>query len=94
MRRNVGLAYQVSLGNFGGVIATFSFLAGDAPRFIKGYSICLSFIAFSSIFCTVYFIVIISENRRRAKGLSKHSGKSEEEKSKLGDLNPDYRYML
>ena len=92
MRRNVGLAYQIALGNLGGAIATFSFLASDAPRYIKGYS--LSFITFSSIFCTVYFFAVVSENRRRAKGLSEHSGKSEEEKSKLGDLNPDYRYML
>ena len=94
LRRNVGLAYQISLGNSGGAIATFIFLARDAPKYIKGYSLSLSFIAFSSIFSTVYFFAIVSENRRRAKGLSEHSGKSEEEKSKLGDLNPDYRYML
>lgn len=94
MRRNVGTAFQIALGNLGGAIATFSFVASDAPRYIKGYSLCLGFIAFSAIFSTFYFLALTSENRKRAKGLSEHSGKSREEKVGLGDLDPDYRYML
>ena len=61
---------------------------------MKGYSLCLGFISFSAIFSTLYFFALISENRKRASGLSEYSGKSEEEKARLGDLNPDYRYML
>ena len=75
-------------------MATFSFLSNDAPKYIKGYSLCLGFITFSCIFSTFYFFALMAENRKRANGLSEHSGKSEEEKARLGDLNPDYRYML
>ena len=69
-------------------------MASDAPKFIRAYSLSLAFISFTAICCTLYLFALISENRKRANGTSEHSRKSEEEKAKLGDLNPDYRYML
>ena len=94
MRRSIGTAFQFALGNLGGPIATLSFSVKDAPKYIKDYSISLGFIGFAATFCTLYFFALIAENRKRAQGLSEHSGKSQEENAKLGDLNPDYRYML
>jgi len=94
LRRGVGVAFQIGFGNCGAIIATFSYLAEDAPKFIKGYSISLGFIGLSAVSSILYFFALISENRKRARGLSEHSGKSPEEKASLGDLNPDYRYML
>jgi hypothetical protein len=94
LRRSVGTAFQIGFGGAGAIIATFSFLATDAPNYTKGYTICLASIGFSAICCTLYLFALISENQKRARGLSEHSGKSKEEKAKLGDLNPDYRYML
>ena len=93
LRRSAGVAFQVGVGNCGGIIATFSFLAGDAPKYVRGYSICLGFLGLAAVSCTLYFFALVSENANRARSLSEHSGKSEE-KARLGDLNPDYRYML
>ena len=75
-------------------IATFSVVASDAPKYIRAYSLSLGFTGFAAMCCTLYLFAIMSENRKRARGLSEHSGKSQEEKAKLGDLNPDYCYML
>jgi len=94
LRRSVGTAFQVGFGNFGGIIATFSFLAKDAPKYVMGYSLALGFTGFCAISCTLYFFALVSENRKRARGQSEHSGKGQEEKARLGDLNPDYHYML
>ena len=94
MRRAVGVAFQIGFGNCGAIISTFSYLAKDAPKFAKGYRLTLGFIGLSAVSCTLYFFALISENRKRTQGLSEYSDKSEEEKAKLGDLNPDYRYML
>ena len=94
MRRSVGTAFQIGFGNCGGAIATFTFLAKDAPNYVQGYSICLGFIGFCAACCTLYFFALVAENRKRAEGMSEHSGKSQDEKAMLGDLNPDYRYML
>jgi len=94
LRRGVGTAFQVGFGTCAVPIATFSVVASDAPKYIRAYSLSLAFLGFAAICCTLYLFALISENRKRANGLSEHSGKSREEKAKLGDLNPDYRYML
>lgn len=78
----------------GGIIAPFLFLTHDAPEYHPGYSVCLSFLCISALASTIYFIACMMENHQRAKGLSKHTGKTDDEKILLGDLHPDYRYML
>jgi len=91
-RRAVATGWQVGFGNIGGIIAAYSFLAEDAPTYIAGYSICIAFICLSAVSCCVYFIAVLSENRRRDARTGIEL--PEEEKAGMGDLNPDYRYLL
>ncbi|RYP59035.1 hypothetical protein DL771_011028 [Monosporascus sp. 5C6A] len=91
-RRSIGTAWQVGFGNIGGIIATYSFLSTDAPRFVKGYAIAISFTILSIIACTLYLISIMVENRKRAKS-ARNIGLSEYEKTEMGDLNPEFKYM-
>jgi len=92
-RRAVGTAWQIGFGNIGGIIASYSFQATDAKTYFhKGYSICLSFICLSAVSCVIYFFACVSQNRRREK--SHDVGLTDYEKTELGDLSPDYRYML
>lgn len=44
VKRAVGIAMQVMGGNTGGIIASYVYLSGDAPRYIKGHSILIGFI--------------------------------------------------
>lgn len=78
----------------GGIIATFAFLAKDAPKYTPGYSIGIGFICLSAFASTVYFVGLIIENKKRdrvaAEGVSVGKG----ENVMMGDLAPDYRYML
>jgi hypothetical protein len=78
----------------GGIIAPFLFLPKDSPEYRTGYSVCLSFLCISTLASTTYFVKCVMENRQRDKGLSERVGKTSEEKVLLGDLHPDYRYML
>jgi len=48
----------------------------------------------SALANTIYFVMCTMENRKRAKGLSEYVGATPDEKAVLGDLHPDYRYML
>jgi hypothetical protein len=91
-RRSIGTAWQVGFGNIGGIIATYAFLSTDAPNFTKGYAICIAFTSLSGVASIAYFISISIENRRRAKSV-RDVGMSEYEKTELGDLNPEFRYM-
>ncbi|KAI8934252.1 hypothetical protein NX059_008998 [Plenodomus lindquistii] len=92
-RRAVGSAWQVGFGNIGGIIAVFAFLAKDAPRYIPGYSICIAFVCLSALSCTAYLAMCWQQNQARNKSV-RNVGLTEYEKTELGDLNPDYRYLL
>ncbi|KAI3337114.1 MFS general substrate transporter [Xylariaceae sp. AK1471] len=91
-RRAIGSAWQIGFGNLGGIVATYLFLDTDAPYFTKGYAVCLGFIILSGTSSSLYLLSIYMENRRRAKTAINIS-LSESEKTEMGDLNPEYRYM-
>lgn len=91
-RRAVGSAWQIGFGNIGGIIATYAFLAKDAPKFKPGYSICLAFICLSAASCCVYFVSVVTQNRNRDR--THAVGASDYDETEKGDMSPNYRYML
>ncbi|KAI9739608.1 MAG: hypothetical protein M1834_006326 [Cirrosporium novae-zelandiae] len=93
LRRSVGSAWQVSFGNIGGIIATYAFLSKDAPYYRPGYIICISFLCLSVISCVVYLIACLTQNRNRDRSV-RDVGLTEWEKTKMGDGNPEYRYLI
>lgn len=52
-----------------GIIATYSFLAKDSPRYTLGYSLALAFVVVSMLSCTAYFFAVRYENGRREREL-------------------------
>ena len=92
-RRSVGSAWQIGFGNIGGIIAVYAFLSKDAPYYHTGYSICLAFVTLSAAACLAYFIACWSQNRQRQRSVI-NTSLTEYEKQELGDLSPDYRYLL
>ncbi|KAF2117743.1 major facilitator superfamily domain-containing protein [Lophiotrema nucula] len=92
-RRAVGSAWQVGFGNIGGIIAVYAFLKKDAPKYITGYSICIAFVCLSAISCLTYFVLCSWQNRSREKSV-RDVGLTEYEETELGDMNPNYRYLL
>lgn len=100
-RRSIGSAYQIGLGNIAGIISSFTFVAADKPRYIRGYSILLAFMLFTGVMTTCYFLVVTRDNKRKDRGTYKYvrepekwEALSEGERAKMGDLAPDYRYLL
>jgi MFS family permease len=93
-RRAVGTGWLVGFGNTGGIIATFSFLAHEAPYYTKGLAICLAFVCFSMLSSTIYFFGIRYENRARRLGKENAAWEelSPEKKAFAGDLSIDFVY--
>lgn len=91
-RRAIGSAWQVGFGNIGGIVATYSFLSKDAPLYKPGYGICIGFACLSAVSCCAYAGLITWENRRRERSV--RANISDYERTELGDLNPEFRYML
>lgn len=85
---------RVGFGNIGGIIATYAFISTDAVNFYHmGYSICLGFICLSAASCCIYAFAVVTQNRKRDR-MTTNVGLTEYEKTELGDLSPDYRYLL
>ena len=62
--RNIGTAWMISFGNSGGIVATFSFLSKDAPRYHTGYSICMAFTCLGALAAILYASLITKENMK------------------------------
>ncbi|KAI0647385.1 MFS general substrate transporter [Trametes meyenii] len=92
-RRAVGTALQIGFGNIGGIIAAYTFLEKDAPRYIPGYAICIGFTALSVVSSCAYYVAVRLENRRRTLLAPGSPDMVAQEKASLGDLNPKYRYF-
>ncbi|KAI5778869.1 major facilitator superfamily domain-containing protein [Geopyxis carbonaria] len=87
-RRAVGTAWQVGFGNVGGIVATYSFLKTDAPKYTKGYAISVGFVGLSALACVAYLLALLRENRRREKMAERG-----EVQEGVGDLDGSYRYL-
>ncbi|KAF2100640.1 MFS general substrate transporter [Rhizodiscina lignyota] len=90
-RRSIGSAWQIGFGNIGGIIAVYAFLKKDAPKYVPGYSIGIAFCCMSLLTSALYFAMCAYQNRKRQKTVSHLT---DYEKTELGDLSPDYRYLL
>jgi hypothetical protein len=95
LRRSTGSASQVAFGNFGAIIAAYTFPTSDAPKYTKGYAICLAFFVLSVMSSTAYFVALTVQNRQRnareARGETDEG--SQREIELLGDMSIEYRYI-
>ncbi|KAF7178934.1 hypothetical protein CNMCM7691_007758 [Aspergillus felis] len=95
-RRSVGTGWQHGVGNIGGIISTYSFLAKGAPRYRNGYIISLSFLCLSAAMAIVYLLAALYDNKKRdraiANGTIDLQALPEEELEYMGDLAPTFRY--
>ena len=89
----MGSAWQIGFGNIGGIIAAFAFVSTDAPFFVTGFSLCFAFAALSFISCCIYGAACWIQNRKK-NNTPVDVGLTEYEKAELGDLSPEYRYLL
>ncbi|KAK4152566.1 hypothetical protein C8A00DRAFT_44377 [Chaetomidium leptoderma] len=92
--RAVTAGYVVTLGTIGGIVATWTYIPADAPRYHTGHSINLGgqlAVVCLSIFGIFYCMY---ENKARAAGKRDHrlEGLTDEEMEQLGSKHPQYRY--
>jgi sugar phosphate permease len=95
--RAVSSALIVSFGTLGAVVATWTYLPGDAPAFRKGHIINVGAGCLVELLCVVMIFYIKWENRKREQGkrdvrLEKFST-DDEGNAHLGDLHPKFRYI-
>ena len=69
--RSIGTAWMIGFGNTGGIVATFSFLATEAPYYSQGYGACLAVSCVGAVCTGLYAILLKFENRALTRGNDK-----------------------
>ncbi|KAL1841819.1 hypothetical protein VTJ49DRAFT_6572 [Mycothermus thermophilus] len=92
--RAVTAGYVVTLGTIGGIVATWTYIQADAPRYYTGHTI--NFAGQLAVFFLAIFGIFYCrrENKLRAAGKRDHrlEGLTQEEQEGLGSRHPSYRY--
>ena len=64
VERSVGTAWMISFGNCGGIVATFSFLTKDGPKYHTGYSICMAASCVGALAAVLYGVIMLQKNKQ------------------------------
>lgn len=89
-----GLGFQVAVGNCGAFVATWTYLAQDAPGYTTGHAINLGAIGFSLVLTVGSMAYVRWENNARRAGRreSRLAGGGIERETQLGHRHPEFRY--
>ncbi|EXM09654.1 major facilitator superfamily domain-containing protein [Fusarium oxysporum II5] len=97
LKRGVGIAMNVSCGNFGGIIASYLFMTKDAPRYFPGFGTLLGCQVMALILSIWMAIYLRRENARRDATHKDPSLYTEDEKQaerEKGDNATFFRYTI
>ncbi|CAK7235029.1 hypothetical protein SCUCBS95973_009132 [Sporothrix curviconia] len=94
-KRGTVTAFAVSCGQIGGIISALVFPSKNAPQYVPGISTCIGFQVLGILAVLNMWWWCRWENKQRDAGKRDHlRSLSAEEQEKLGELHPDFRYML
>lgn len=90
--RAVSSAYVVSIANLGGILATWTYLLPDAPRYIPGHSINLGAAILCCILLTVATLHLRRQNKIKRDGKRDYllEGANEGQVAALGHNHPGF----
>lgn len=95
-KRSVALAYILSMGNIGGILASYIFIDSEAPGYPIGFGVSMA-AALAGIFAVVFldFYYKRINKQRDQMSIEEILGKySEDELARLGNRSPLFRYTL
>lgn len=92
--RAVSSAYVVSIANLGAIVATWTYLLPEAPRYITGHAINFGAAVLCCILMAIATVYLRWQNRRKERGDYDYllQGISEEEQDALGHNHPGYKF--
>ncbi|KAK0736553.1 major facilitator superfamily domain-containing protein [Apiosordaria backusii] len=95
LKRSVGMAVQIGVGNLGGAMASNFYRAKDAPRYQLGHGLELGFIGAGIVASLTLLVGYSSANKRRERKIEEGalSQYTPEELSEKGDKAITFRYV-
>ena len=94
-KRAIGSAFQVMIGNIGGIVSSNIFLGNESPSYPTGYGTAFSIMWLGTLCATAMFFLMRKENRDRDAGKQDRKlERPEEEVKNMGDYHPSFRFTL
>ncbi|CAP61319.1 uncharacterized protein PODANS_3_10840 [Podospora anserina S mat+] len=95
LKRSVGMAVQIGVGNLGGAMASNFYRAKDAPRYRLGHGLELGFIGAGIVASLILLVGYSTANKKRAKKMEDGDlgHYTQQELSEKGDKAITFRYV-
>jgi sugar phosphate permease len=94
-KRAFSSGFQVTVGNFAGIIGTNVFVPSEAPLYPAGYGSSLAMLWLGGLASTAMFFGLMLENRKRsAGGRDYRLSRPADEVKNMGDHHPSFRFTL
>ncbi|GAB1526069.1 hypothetical protein RhiTH_009235 [Rhizoctonia solani] len=96
MKRSVAIAMVVAFGNLGGLVASYTYISRNAPRYYSGHGTLIGVLALGAITALVVHIYCRLENKRRDRAYKAPELYTEEElksESRKGDSATFFRFV-
>ena len=77
VQRGIGVALVAAFGYYGGFVATFTFLARDAPRYKTGYAVLLGSLSLAATAQVGYAMIVLRGNKEIRSILEEDLNRSE-----------------
>lgn len=96
VKRAMGLAYFIGLGNVGGIIGSFIFIDKEAPRYPTGFGSSLGFAVAGIVACLTLDFLLWQINKRDAQMSEAEVMEryTPAELAEMGDKSPLFKYTL
>ncbi|KAL4898548.1 major facilitator superfamily domain-containing protein [Aspergillus ambiguus] len=94
--RAIGLAFNICIGNIGGIIGSYMYLDREEPKYYTGFGLSLAFGGSGLIAATILELSYMWENKRKAK-ISEDDVResySDEDLLAMGHKSPLFKYTL
>lgn len=94
-KRAASQGTSMVVGNCAGIYAAFLYRTKDSPEYKLGHGATLGFVFASGCLFGLTSILLRLENKKRERGERDYviEGKTPEQIARLGDYNPEYRYI-
>ncbi|WWD17598.1 hypothetical protein CI109_102039 [Kwoniella shandongensis] len=96
LKRSVGMAIVISIGNAGGVISSFIYRAKDKPRYFLGHGVVIGFVAMTFFLTCILMLILSRKNAKRLAIAEARNGRpwSETEKLEQEERGDDADYFI
>ncbi|CAG8792369.1 35388_t:CDS:2, partial [Racocetra persica] len=94
-KRSVGCAMVIAWGNLGGVVSAQIYKPSDAPAYITGHTVTLSFLVFAIVLSIIQRYYLNRLNKYKLEDPKRFlKGSNVDDVTHLGDLHPSFIYSL